>query len=163
MGDYQSALESVDRDFGYFTSLRVAMFGRVEEAIAMLKEKEATVSERIGQVFMSSLRALLEGNREVSLKASDELIIGGFQDPEGQYYLARQLAYLGDSGRATHVLKSTVDGGYFCYPQMASDPWLDPIRGDAGFKGILDKARVLHQEAIEVFRAEGGPPLLGQA
>jgi TolB-like protein len=163
MGDYQSALESVDRDFGYFTSLRIAMLGRVEEAIAMLKEKEATVSERIGRVFMSSLRALLEGNREVSLKASDELIIGGFQDPEGQYYLARQLAYLGDIGRTTHVLKSTVDEGYFCYPQMASDPWLDPIRGDAGFKVILDKARMLHQEAIDVFRAEGGPPLLGQA
>jgi tetratricopeptide (TPR) repeat protein len=163
MGDYQGALDATGPDFGYFTALRVAMLGRVDEAIAMLKEKEATVSERLGRVFLSSLRGVLEGNRELSLTASDELINGGFQDPEGQYYLARQLAYLGDSGRATHVLKSTVDGGYFCYPQMASDPWLDPIRGDAGFKGILDKARVLHQEAIEVFRAEGGPPLLGQA
>jgi len=116
MGDYQGALDASGPDFGYFTSLRVAMLGRVEEAIAMLKEKEATVSERIGRVFMGSLRALLEGNRELSLKASDELIIGGFKDPEGKYYLARQLAYLGDSGRATHVLKDTVDQGYFCYP-----------------------------------------------
>jgi serine/threonine protein kinase len=163
LGDYQGALDAAGADFGYFTALRVAMLGRVEEAIAFLKEKEATVSERLGLVFLGSLRAVLEGNRELSLKASDELISGGFQDPEGQYYLARQLAYLSDIGRATHVLKSTVDGGYFCYPQVASDPWLDPIRGDAGFKRILDKARVLNQEAIEVFRAEGGPPLLGQA
>jgi hypothetical protein len=46
---------------------------------------------------------------------------------------------------------------------MASDPWLNPIRGDAEFKRLLDRAKVLHQEAIEVFRTEGGPPLLGQA
>ncbi len=163
MGDYQGALNVASKDFGYFTPLRLAMLGRAEEAIAMLKEKEESVSERIGRVFMTSLRTLLEGNREASLQASDELIDGAFRDPEGKYYLARQLAFLRDVGRATQVLESTVDGGYYCYPQMASDPWLDPIRGDAGFKRILRRAQVLHQEAIEVFNAEGGPPLLGQA
>jgi serine/threonine protein kinase len=62
MGDYQGALEAAgDRDFGYFTPLRIAMLGRVEEATAMLKEKETVVPERRGQVFMFSLRTLLEG------------------------------------------------------------------------------------------------------
>jgi hypothetical protein len=133
------------------------------EAIAILKQKEPTVALRRGQVFMRSLRALLEGNREASLEASDELIKAGFKDPEGQYYLARQLAYLSDAGRANHVLNSAVNGRYFCYPQMASDPWLDPIRGDAGFQRTLQRAQALYQEAIEVFRTEGGPRLLGQA
>jgi len=163
MGDYQGALDAAFRDFGYFTPLRLAMLGRIEEAIAILKEKETVVLQRRGQVFMRSLRALLEGNRKASLEASDELIKAGFQDPEGQYYMARQLAYLGDVGRANYVLSSAVDGGFFCHPQIASDPWLDPIRDDAEFKRLLDRARVLHQEAIEVFRTEGGPPRLGQA
>jgi TolB-like protein/tetratricopeptide (TPR) repeat protein len=163
MGDYQRAVETGGRDFGYFGPLRLAMLGRVNEAIALLKEKELAVSERIGQVFMVSLRALLEGNREVSLNLSDELINGAFPDPEGVYYLARQLAYLSEVGRATHLLKRTVDGGYFCYPQMASDPWLDPIRGDTEFKQILHRAEELNQEAIEVFRAAGGSRLLGHA
>jgi len=162
MGDYQASMDAAFRDFGYFTPLRLAMLGRVEEAIAMLKEKEAVVPERLGQLFMVSLRTLLEGNREASLKVSDELMNGALKDPEGEYYLARQLAYLSDVGRATRLLKSTVDGGYFCYPQMASDPWLDPIRSDAEFKRILHRAHALHLEAVEVFRAEGGPPLLGQ-
>ena len=161
MGDYQGALDAVG--FGYFAPLRLAMLGRVEEAITLLREKEPAVSERLGKVFMISLRALLEGNREASLKASDELMNGPFKDPEGKYYLARQLAFLNDIDRAAHVLKSTVDGGYFCYPQMASDPWLDPVRGDAEFKRILYRAQALHQEALEVFKAEGGPRLLGQA
>jgi hypothetical protein len=46
---------------------------------------------------------------------------------------------------------------------MASDPWLDPVRGDAEFKRILDRAQTSHREAIDLFKAEGGPPLLGQA
>jgi TolB-like protein/tetratricopeptide (TPR) repeat protein len=163
MGDYQGAMDAAFGDFGYFTPLRLAMLGRVEEAIAMLKEKETTVSERLGQVFMISLRTLLEGDREASLKASDEWIAGAFKDPEGEYYLARQLAYLNDIGRATRSLKKTVDGGYFCYPQIASDPWFDPIRGDSEFKRILEQAQALHQQAIDVFKAEGGPALLGQA
>jgi hypothetical protein len=91
------------------------------------------------------------------------MIESGFKDPEGEYYLARKLAYVSEIGRATRLLKKAVDGGYFCYPQMTSDPWLDPIRGDAEFKRILHTAQSLHQEAIEVFTAEGGPGLLGQA
>jgi hypothetical protein len=68
-----------------------------------------------------------------------------------EYYLARQLAFLNDIGRATRVLKSTVDGGYFCYPQMASDPWLDPVRGNDEFKRILYRAQVLVSKTLEVF------------
>src|SRR5579872_2430770 len=163
IGNYQGALDASKQDFGYFTPLRLAMLGRVEEAIALMKEKEPVVTERLGRVFLISLRTLLEGDREASLAASDELIEAGFKDPEGRYYLARQLAYLGDIARATLVLRATVDGGYFCYPQMASDPWLNPVRGDAGFSRIIDEAHALHQEAIDVFKAEGGPRLLGQA
>jgi serine/threonine protein kinase/tetratricopeptide (TPR) repeat protein len=161
-GDYQGAMRMVGQDYGYFTPLRLAMVGRQEEAIAMLKEKEASVPERRARIFMMSLRALLEGNREMSLKASDELIEQEFMEPEGKYYLVRQLAFLGDAWRATRALKAAVDGGYFCYPQMASDSWLDPVRGDAEFKRILNRALARHLEAIEVFRAEGGPALLGQ-
>jgi serine/threonine protein kinase len=162
MGDYDKALKAGVRDFGYFIPLRLAMLGRVEEAITRLKEKEPFVPERRGQVFMISLRTLLEGNREASLHASEELMATDFMDPEGRYYLVRQLAFLNEAGRAIPLLETVVDGGYFCYPQMASDPWLDPIRGDAAFQRILQRARTLHHEAIDVFMAEGGPGLLGQ-
>jgi len=163
MGDYQGAIDLAGADFGYFEPLRLAMVGRVEEAIAILKEKEPTVSERLGQRLMFALRMLLEGNREASLAASDERMRAAFKDPEGEYYLSRQLAYLSDVDRAIRLLGKAVDGGYFCYPQIASDPWLDPIRGEAGFKQILHRAQARHQEAVEVFTGEGGPGLLGQA
>jgi hypothetical protein len=50
---------------------------------------------------MISLRALLEGNREASLKTTDELMNRRFNDPEGKYYLARQVAFLNDIDHAT--------------------------------------------------------------
>ena len=48
-------------------------------------------------MFISSLRTLLEGNLRGEPEASDEMMTGTFRDPEGKYYLARQLAYLSDS------------------------------------------------------------------
>ena len=163
MRDYQRSIDAASADFGYFTPLRFAMLGRVAEAIALLKEKEPFVQEQLGKMFMISLRMLLEGNRDASLEAIDERFVTAIRDPEGDFYIARQLAYLSDTGRAIRLLNKAVDGGYFCYPQMTSDPWLDPIRGDDEFKRILHRAQERHQEAVEVFRAEGGPGLLGLA
>ena len=158
MGDYQSALEFSKHDYGYSTAAALAMLGRVDEAIVLLKEKEQ-LSWRLGKLYLESLRALLEGDRDESLRASDELLAATFRDPEGWYLLARQLGYLNEAGRAFIALSRTE--GFFCYSALASDPWLDPLRGYPEFKRILRKAQTQHQEALSVFQAEGGPALLG--
>jgi hypothetical protein len=134
------------------------MLGRVDEAIAVLKEKEQ-LSWRLGKLYLVSLRTLLEGDRTGSLEASDELLAATFRDPEGWYLLARQLGYLNESERAFSALSRT--GGFFCYSALAADPWLDSLRGYPEFKQILRKAQTQHQEAQRVFQAEGGPALLG--
>ena len=84
-----------------------------------------------------------------------------FRDPEGWYYQARQLAYFSDAERALKALSQTVDLGFFCYPAMVRDSWFDPMRANPEFTKILDKARSLHQEALNAFTAEGGESLLG--
>jgi len=158
MGDYQSALDVSKHDYGYGTAAALAMLGRVDEAIAVLKEKEQ-LSWRLGKLYLVSLRTLLEGDRTGSLEASDELLAATFRDPEGWYLLARQLGYLNESERAFSALSRT--GGFFCYSALAADPWLDSLRGYPEFKQILRKAQTQHQEALSVFQAEGGPALLG--
>jgi len=158
MGDYQSALDVSKHDYGYGTAAALSMLGRADEAIAVLKEKEQ-LSWRLGKLYLVSLRTLLEGNRDESLRASDELLAATFRDPEGWYLLARQLGYLNEASRAFIALSRTE--GFFCYSALASDPWLDPLRGYPEFKQILRKAQTQHQEALSVFQAEGGPALLG--
>ncbi len=71
----------------------LGMLGRVDEAIALLKEKEPSVQEQLGKMFMISLRLLLEGNRDASLQAIDERFITAIRDPEGGI-LHRQAARL---------------------------------------------------------------------
>ena len=158
MGDYQAALEFRKHDYGYGTAASLAMLGRVGEAIAVLKETEQ-LSWRLGRLYLISLRALLEGDRNESLTASDELLTATFRDPEGWYLLARQLSYLNETDRALTALSRTE--GFFCYSALAGDPWLDSMRGYPAFKQILRKAEILHEEAVGVFQAEGGPALLG--
>ena len=67
---------------------------------------------------------MLEGNRAETLAASDELLNATFRDPEGMFYLARQLSYLRDETKALNMLSRAIDNGFFCYPAMVRDPGL---------------------------------------
>jgi hypothetical protein len=110
---------------------------------------------------VTSLRALLEGNRQESLEASEELMRATFRDPEGMYYLARQLSYLGQEAKALDMLGRTIDNGFFCYPAMVRDPWLDGLRAHTEFTGLLRRSHQRHREAASAFLAAGGDSLLG--
>jgi serine/threonine protein kinase len=161
LGDYQRALDSSGDDFGYATALMLASLGRVDQAIALLRENEKGAGGRLGRLYLTSLRALLEGNREESVQAMNELRKAAFRDPEGLFYLARQLAYLGEQPMALEMFSKAVNGGYFCYPAMLRDPWLDSLRGLKEFSNLLRKAQDLHREATTAFFALGGDAVLG--
>lgn len=160
MGDYQSALEASKGDFGYTTAISLAMLGRTGDAIAVLKEKDQPNLWRFSRLYLYALRALLEGDRVASLTASDELLGATFRDPEGWYHLARQLGYLSDADRALVALSRTVEWGFFCFPAMANDPWLDSLRGHTKFKEILRQAQTRHEEARDAFNTERGRSVL---
>jgi hypothetical protein len=107
------------------------------------------------------LRALLEGKHEESLAASEELMKATFRDPEGMYYLARQLSYLREEAPALDMLSRAIDNGFFCHQAMLRDPWLDALRGRTDFAALVNKAHQLHREASSAFLAGGGASLLG--
>ncbi|HET9994443.1 MAG TPA: protein kinase [Candidatus Acidoferrum sp.] len=160
LGDYQKALESCGGDFGYALGLTLASLGRTEEAVSKLRQREEIIW-RLGKLYLTSLRALLEGNRQESLEACDELRKATFRDPEGIYYLARQLSFLGEQEPAVETLSRAINNGFFCYPAMVRDPWLDSIRTRSEFTSLLRKAQELHREASALFFSAGGDTLLG--
>jgi tetratricopeptide (TPR) repeat protein len=163
LGEYGKALEHSSSDYGYGDGMILAMLGRQEEAIRALREYERTKPWRLGMLYLTSLRALLEGKREESLEASRELMKATFRDPEGIYYLARQLGFLGAREEALETLRRAVERGFFCYPAMVRDPWLDGMRGDEEFSRVLNHAHELHREAQRAFVEGGGEALLGVA
>ena len=161
LGDYQRALESSGDDYGYALGLTLASLGRTEQAISALRQRELITPPNLGRLFLTSLRAFLEGNRQESLEACNELRKTTFRDPEGIYYVARQLSFLGEQEQALEVLSRAIDNGFFCYSAMVRDPWLDAIRARHEFTVLLRKAHQLHREALTSFLAAGGDSLLG--
>jgi len=161
LGEYQKSLESSGDGFGYDLGTTLALLGRTDEAVSMLHRKEQLKTPRLARLYLVSLRALLEGQREESLQASEELMKATFRDPEGMYYLARQLSQLGKGAQALEMMSRAIGQGFFCHATMVRDPWLDPLRGDAEFTALLGQAQRLHREALGLFLAGGGDSLLG--
>jgi len=161
LGDYERALENSGGDYGYGTAIVLGMTGRAEEAVSLLRQREQDRPWRLGKLYLTSLRTLLEGKREESLAVSAELMEATFRDPEGMYYLGRQLAYLRQESGALELLGRAVDNGFFCHQAMLRDPWLDSLRARTEFTSLLNKAHQLHREALTAFLAGGGAALLG--
>jgi eukaryotic-like serine/threonine-protein kinase len=158
LGDDTQALQRGGRF--YFEAMVLASIGRAGEAIAVLRECEQGNRPAISRDFLFSLRALLEGNRQASLEAT-ERCIAHFRDPEALFYLARQLAHLGESQRAFAELERAVDQGYLCARALARDPWLEPVRSTVEFGFLLQRASELGRKAARVFVESGGERLLG--
>jgi serine/threonine protein kinase len=161
LGDYHRALEASRTDYGYGHAMILAMLGHIDEAISKLRYYEEAKPWRLGRLYLTSLRALLEGKREESLQASEELMKATFRDPEGMYYLSRQLSYLGADAQALDMLTRSIESGFFCYAALVRDPWLDGLRGKTEFSTLMRKAQQLYQEALQVFLSAGGEALLG--
>jgi serine/threonine-protein kinase len=160
LGDYQRVHDvSADEPSGYLDGLALVMLGREEEAVATLRKAEE-VGDVTARKFNESLRMLLEGHRAEGLAAMRTLL-SGFRDPEGPYVVARQFAYYGDSATALALLARAVEEGYFCFPMMARDPWLDTLRADPAFTKTLRHAEARHREALAAFLQADGDRLLG--
>jgi DNA-binding winged helix-turn-helix (wHTH) protein/TolB-like protein len=154
-GDHPRVAAAKLDEVPYVGALSLAAIGRGDEAIARLKELEPKTRTRLRE-FMIAGRTLLEGNHAESIAAVNRLLASDFSDPEGLFYLTRHLAHLNEVDAALQVFGRVVSGGFLCYPAMAHDAWLDPLRKKREFKDLLETARAGHERARESFeRSEG--------
>ena len=68
---------------------------------------------------------------------------------------------LGSYDLALQAVTRAVDGGFTVVEPLLHDPWLAPLREDPRFTETLRRAQARRDEALAVFRAEGGEALLG--
>jgi len=160
-GDFRLVLPTLAQN-PYIGALSLGELGRQAEAVAALRALEAA-SHTLFRDFMIAARAFLEQQPEESLAAVNRIVTSTFGDPEGLFYLTRHLAQLNNPDAALRLFRRVVDGGYFCFPAMARDPWLDPIRKTSEFRKLLDRISARHDEAVGVFSRMQGDVLLGVA
>jgi serine/threonine protein kinase len=99
-------------------------------------------------------KAFIEGNREKGLAATRKLEKANLVDAEAWFALAQNYGLLGDRDGCIRALQRAVDGGYFNYPYMLTDYYLDPMRDDLEFQRILEKAKAKHEAFKKKFFPE---------
>jgi hypothetical protein len=98
------------------------------------------------------------GAREAAERAVGVM---SWSDPEGYASVGIMLARLGSVDLALEAFSGAVDGGYSVVEPLLHDPWLAALRGDPRFSEIVRRAQARRDDALAVFRAEGGEALLG--
>ncbi|MCA1586206.1 MAG: hypothetical protein LC791_16020 [Acidobacteria bacterium] len=157
--EYQAVLASTV-EAPVVVAFSLVALGREREAVEFLAEKDKKVPAKI-RLIIGALRALLEGRRDEAIASIQAIAASDFRDAEGLYYLARQLAYAGAADEAITVLQRATGAGFWCYPLLASDEWLDPVRHRPEFGAVLRRAEQEHDLAVAAFAAAGGDQILG--
>src|SRR5579864_93350 len=149
-------------EYPYIVPLSLAELGRGAEALPVLRELEPKIPTRLRD-FIVAARTLLEGQAAESIAAAIRIAASDFRDPEGLFYLSRHLAHLKEARPALELLERVVAGGFFCFPIMAHDPWLDSLRKKPTFTRLLRRAEAQHLEARASFERLQGGRMLGTA
>ncbi len=158
LGDYARVVDYEPEGIPFMRNLALFMLGRHDEAAASLKAVDRSIPSRL-VTYVNALYYLVTGDKEASLAAIAGL--RNIRDPEGRFYVARQLAYLGEPADALSLLADVVQDGYFCLTALTQDPWLDSLRGTAEFAAVLKHAETRHRQAVINFLSAEGDRVLG--
>jgi serine/threonine protein kinase len=161
LGRYEQALLTDLEDIQVLRHMSLWMLGRQDEALEGVTRLEEQLPTGGEWLFLTTLRAAMQGKGDECVQASREMLATGFHDPEGLYLVARELAYAGARQDALDMLERVVTGGFHCPRALVQDPWLDSLRGDPTFVRLLHRAEEESAASAAAFREAGGERVLG--
>lgn len=157
--DYGRVAKLRIEDYPYIVGVAMAEEGRKAEAVSGLRVLEEKVKTRMGD-FARAARTMIEDDGDASAAAVDRIVASDFSDPEGLYYLARHRAHLGLVEKAIDLLERVAGGGFFCYPAMLRDPWIDSLRTLPRFEELLSSVKSRHEASEVEFASMQGHQIL---
>ncbi len=102
-------------------------------------------------IFTRSAKAFIEGNPEEALSYAIQFEQFQIADAEAWYFKSFLYGMSGDKEGCIRCLRKAVDSGFFNYPLMSTDSYLDPAREDPEFQKVLQKAKEKHLAFKERF------------
>jgi TolB-like protein len=161
-GDHALAIEKDIEDMRHVTFVALDLAGRRSEGIQLAREIESKPLPAMMRSFVQLTRLQFEGELGRAAEILREMVPKfSLRDPCSRFYVARQLAAVGETAQAMTMLGQSIDGGFSAFAFMTRDPWLEPLRGSEEFRAILRRAELRERQARAAFVEAGGEKVLG--
>lgn len=118
---------------------------RIERAIILFDSAFDIDKSSVWTTFGQAYKEAALGNSESVLKIAKRLEARNIVDGERRYRLVHFYALSGKKEDALRNLKKSIESGFFNFPYISTDPFLDNIRGTKEFKNLLAQAKKRHQ------------------
>ena len=162
VGEYEQSIATNVEDQPVLTAYALDALGRTADAAALLQEIDKQTLPKLYRMYVRGTLRIFEGKWPEALESFRTLFAGtSMRDPCGWYYAGRSLAYVGQQDMAFECLQRSVSGGFFCFPWLTRDPWIDGLRHRPEFRALLADAETRHRRAADAFLRAGGDRLLG--
>ena len=119
---------------------------RAAADFARAYQLEPSFYTQIGEVLSRSIAGRNDQGLEILRDLEQKIEKRKVRDAEGVYKVAQAYAVLGDKASALRVLRSSIEGGFFCYPYFVSDPLLESLRSEPEFATSMQMALKRHEE-----------------
>jgi TolB-like protein/tRNA A-37 threonylcarbamoyl transferase component Bud32/Flp pilus assembly protein TadD len=96
-------------------------------------------------LWTEGMKAYLKGDTKAGLLAAKQWEQSNPSDGESWYHIGSLYSLHNESAGCIRSLEKAVEGGFFNYPYMLTDIFLDNVRDDPGFKAVLSLAKEKHE------------------
>lgn len=127
------------------TGFALLQQGEREKALEYFKRVIEMEPDGLMALWVTGIKATMEGRIEEGSEAAQKFEQYNVADGEAWFHFAESYGLLGDKKGCVRALKRAVEGGFFNYPFMLTDSFLDSVRDDPEFQRILETAKAKHE------------------
>ncbi len=148
-GDYEKAFEAgrMFKESPFIFSYQgQALFrqGNQKQAVEYMDKAISLEPDGAMALILNGIKASIKGNKKEGLAAMLKFEELNLADAEAWYFNSGYYGLLGDNESCIRCLQKAVDKGFFNYPCMVNDFFLDSLRDDPEFQEILEEAKEKH-------------------
>ena len=163
LGEYDKFLQSLPANGAayivFYRGLAEYYIGNREQAAKDFDDAYAKnpslLPVDVGRALSSAIRHDNATGIKFLGQTEDKIEERGVADPEGIYKVAQAYAVLGDKPAALHMLRHSIDGGFFCYPYFVRDPLMESLHGEPEFQQLMQQALRRHEQFKKVVGDSG--------
>jgi serine/threonine-protein kinase len=150
LGKYDKALEAldVDPDSPYTLNLKGKILirkGQKAQAIEYFN-KVLEIEGEVDEFYeATALKAFLQNENAKAVEAVRKREEGDPPDSEIWYVIAQNYGLIGAKRDCIRALTKAIQMGYYCYPFLLSDHYLDSVRNESEFQDLLSLAKEKHE------------------